>query len=46
MGGGMMTGVMGGMPMLSFIPLGFSSTERQHNLAEWVTSWWSNGKAK
>jgi hypothetical protein len=42
----MMTGVMGGLPMLSFVPLVSSAIERQENLVEWVNSWWSDGKAK
>jgi hypothetical protein len=40
-----MTGSMDGMPMLSSVPQGFSATETQHNLAEWVNSWWSDGYA-
>jgi hypothetical protein len=44
--GDMMAGVMVGMPCCLLYPMGFSATERQHNLAEWVNSWWSDGKAK
>jgi hypothetical protein len=41
--GDMLTGVMGGADMLTFIPLVFTAIERQPELMEWVDSWWGTG---
>jgi hypothetical protein len=42
----MMTGVMGGLNILSGMTLGFSDVERLSSLEEWVKSWWSDGRSK
>jgi hypothetical protein len=41
--GDMLTGVMGGAAMLTFIPLALTAIERQTELMEWVESWWGTG---
>jgi hypothetical protein len=41
--GDMLTGVMGGADMLTFIPLALTVIERQPELMEWVDSWWGTG---
>jgi hypothetical protein len=41
--GDMLTGVMGGADMLTFIPLALTAVERQPELMEWVDSWWGTG---
>jgi hypothetical protein len=41
--GDMLTGVMGGADMLTFIPLDLTAVERQPELMEWVDSWWGTG---
>jgi hypothetical protein len=41
--GDMLTGVMGGADMLTFIPLALTAIERQPELMEWVDSWWGTG---
>jgi hypothetical protein len=41
----MLTGVMGGADMLTFIPLGLAELERQPELMEWVNFWWGSGDA-
>jgi hypothetical protein len=41
--GDMLTGVMGGADMLTFIPLALTVIERQPELIEWVDSWWGTG---
>jgi hypothetical protein len=38
--GDMITGVMGGADMLTFIPLVITAVELQPELMEWVGSWW------
>jgi hypothetical protein len=38
--GYMLTGVMGGADMLTFIPLALTTVEQQPELMEWVDSWW------
>jgi hypothetical protein len=43
--GDMLTGVMGGEDMLTFIPLGLTTLERQSELRECVNSWWVSGDA-
>jgi hypothetical protein len=43
--GDMMTGVMGGSDMLSFVPSALTAIERQDNLGEWVNSWWGEVNA-
>jgi hypothetical protein len=39
----MLTGVVGGADMLTFIPLALTAVERQPELMEWVDSWWETG---
>jgi hypothetical protein len=41
--GDMLTGVMGGAAMLTFIPLALTAVERQPELMEWVDSQWGTG---
>jgi hypothetical protein len=41
--GDMLTGVMVGADMLTFIPLALTAVERQPELFEWVDSWWGTG---
>jgi hypothetical protein len=36
----MLTGVMGGADILTFIHLALAAVERQTELMEWVDSWW------
>jgi hypothetical protein len=43
--GDMLTGVMGGADMLTFIPLALTAIERQPELMEWVYSWWGTGNS-
>jgi hypothetical protein len=38
--GDMLSGVMGGKSMLSFVPLHLSALERSPQLKSWVESWW------
>jgi hypothetical protein len=38
--GDMLTGVMGGADMLTFIPLALTAVERPPELMGWVDSWW------
>jgi hypothetical protein len=38
--GDMLTGVMGGADILTFIPLALTAVERQPDMMEWVDSWW------
>jgi hypothetical protein len=41
--GDMLTGVMGGSDMLTFIPLALTAIEQKPELMEWVDSWWGTG---
>jgi hypothetical protein len=40
--GYMMSGVMGGVDMLSFVPLGKIADERSGSLKHWVHTWWKS----
>jgi hypothetical protein len=40
--GDMMSGVMGGVDMLSFVPLGKGADELSGSLKRWVHTWWKS----
>jgi hypothetical protein len=41
--GDILTGVIGGTAMLTFIPLAINAVERQPELMEWFDYWWGTG---
>jgi hypothetical protein len=40
--GDMMSGIMGGVDMLSFVPLGKGADERSGSLKRWLRTWWKS----